>query len=222
MDNDMTIEDMKKFINDWQHLDYIMPSDIPSIQLYMDQVTTFMDKQLVSNKRTAEDKILTKTMINNYTKNNLLPPPDKKKYSKNHIILLIYIYYLKNFISITDIKNLLEPMIDTYFDDGTDADALFKIYESVFELETTHHDSVAKGVYECKCLAESKFPEADDKYLHDIAFILVMSYDIYLKKQIIENMIDKMVESRPTKDINSEKVKEKPTRDKNKDKVKTK
>ena len=52
-------------------IDYIHPVDIPNIDLYMDQVTTFMEEQLSSTKRYEDDKILTKTMINNYAKNNL-------------------------------------------------------------------------------------------------------------------------------------------------------
>ena len=76
--------------------DVIEIADIPTIDLYMDQVTTFMDKGLARYKRNETDKILTKTMINNYTKNDFLPPPVKKKYSKEHMYLLIFIYYFKN------------------------------------------------------------------------------------------------------------------------------
>ena len=76
-------------------IDYIKPEDIPNIELYMDQVTTFMEEQLASTKRYDEDKILTKTMINNYAKNKLLPPPEKKRYSREHILMLIFIYYFK-------------------------------------------------------------------------------------------------------------------------------
>ena len=89
-----------------KNLDYIKPDAIPNIDLYMDQVTTFMDANLEHSKRYEEDKILTKTMINNYAKNNLLPPPVKKKYSKEHILLLIFIYYLKSILSISDIQTL--------------------------------------------------------------------------------------------------------------------
>ena len=46
-------------------IDYIKPEEIPGIDLYMDQVTTFMEKKLQSSKRYETDKILTKTMINN-------------------------------------------------------------------------------------------------------------------------------------------------------------
>ena len=63
-------------------IDYIKPGEIPNIELYMDQVTTFMDSHLAHSKRYEDDKILTKTMINNYAKNKLLPPPAKKKYTK--------------------------------------------------------------------------------------------------------------------------------------------
>lgn len=58
-----------------EKLDYIKPDTIPNIDLYMDQVTTFMDSNLARSKRYDSDKILTKTMINNYAKNDLLPPP---------------------------------------------------------------------------------------------------------------------------------------------------
>ena len=71
--------------------DVIEIADIPTIDLYMDQVTTFMDKGLARYKRNETDKILTKTMINNYAKNNLLPPPVKKKYSKDHMLMLVFI-----------------------------------------------------------------------------------------------------------------------------------
>lgn len=53
-------------------IDYIKLEDIPNIELYMDQITTFMNTQLEASKRYPNDKILTKTMINNYTKNDLL------------------------------------------------------------------------------------------------------------------------------------------------------
>ena len=73
-------------------------NDIPNIDLYMDQVTTFMETKLSGYKRNEKDKILTKTMINNYAKARLFPPPVKKKYTKNHVMILIIIYHLKNIV----------------------------------------------------------------------------------------------------------------------------
>ena len=99
-----------QFINQMESQKMIDVSDLPDIDLYMDQVTTFMDNRLEHCKRNPDDKILTKTMINNYAKNHLLPAPHKKKYSKDHMLFLIFIYYFKNILSINDIQKILDPM----------------------------------------------------------------------------------------------------------------
>ena len=100
MNNDIK-ELMSGILKDMSALNYIKPGDVPNINLYMDQVTTFMYEHLHDTKRTTDDKVLTKTMINNYAKNNLLPSPVKKKYSKEHIYILTFIYYFKNILSIS-------------------------------------------------------------------------------------------------------------------------
>lgn len=107
-------ESIMDIISKLRDIDYINPEDIPNIDLYMDQVTTFMDARLASCKRSDDDKILTKTMINNYTKNNLLPPPEKKKYSKEHMFLLIFLYYFKNVLSISDIQKIFAPLTEMF------------------------------------------------------------------------------------------------------------
>lgn len=73
----------KQYSRQYLRIDYIKLEEIPGIHLYMDQVTTFMEEHLSSSKRHPEDKVLTKTMINNYAKNHLLPPPVKKNIPKN-------------------------------------------------------------------------------------------------------------------------------------------
>ena len=76
MENDVK-EFLSELLKQLKSIDYIKPEDIPNIDLYMDQVTTFMEDHLSNTKRSRDDKILTKTMINNYAKNDLLPPPEK-------------------------------------------------------------------------------------------------------------------------------------------------
>ena len=63
---------LNSILESLDRIDYIKPKEIPNIDLYMDQVTTFMEEHLNASKRYPEDKILTKTMINNYAKNRLL------------------------------------------------------------------------------------------------------------------------------------------------------
>lgn len=183
-------KDMKAQLEEWIHLDYIEPQDIPSIELYMDQITTFMDNHLSGNKRYDDDKILTKTMINNYSKNNLLPPSNKKRYSKDHIILLIYIFYLKNFLSINDIQKLLKPMTDTYFDSDNET-TMSDIYNDLFQLETEYGVKVRESIYDVYEIANTQFKQ-DDDYLKTFAMITMLSYDIYAKKQLIEKLLDSL------------------------------
>jgi hypothetical protein len=194
-----SFDEIKKQIRDAIQMDYVVPEDIPDIELYMDQVTTFMEQHLSNNKRTEDDKILTKTMINNYTKNHLLPPPDKKKYSKEHIILMIYTYYLKNFLSIGDIQTLLTPMIDTYWE-ASDKDSinLTSIYSNVVELAQQQYQFDKKNIFETyeivhqKLVTEHPDTPMDENmaYLHDFTFVALLSYDIYLKTQLVEKIID--------------------------------
>ena len=114
-------------------VDCVAPEDIPKIDLYMDQITTFLEEQLKNTKRHEDDKIFTKTMINNYSKNHLLPPSVKKKYTRNHMILLIYIYYLKSFLSISDIQHILSPLTDLAYDDKQEL-SFYQIYQKILNL----------------------------------------------------------------------------------------
>ena len=193
----MTIDtnDMLNSILDClSRIDYIKPGDIPNIPLYMDQVTTFMDAQLSSSRRYESDKILTKTMINNYAKNDLLPPPIKKKYSKEHLLLLVFIYYFKNLLTITDIQSLLKPITDKYFQ-GSDQLTLEDIYNEVFRLEKSQIDVLKEDIVNRYQLSRETFsdaPEEDQEFLKTFSFICLLSFDVYIKKQIIEKLIDQM------------------------------
>ena len=173
-------------------IDYVKPEDIPNIDLYMDQVTTFMEEQLSSTKRHEEDKILTKTMINNYTKNNLLPSPNKKRYSKQHLILLIYIYYLKNMLSINDIQTLLEPLIDGYFDSNKDGKDISDIYAHLYEHLSQHYGDIIKDIVRTANKADAMYDPEKDSYLHDLSMISLLSVDIYAKKKYVEHLVDKL------------------------------
>lgn len=175
-------------------IDYVKSTDIPNIDLYMDQVTSFMEKQLKSTKRYDEDKILTKTMINNYAKNDLLPAPEKKKYSKEHLLLLIFIYYFKNILSMKDIEMLLKPITEKYFhtDSGVD---IAHIYDEVcaFELERTKLlQKDIELMYNNSKETFSDVPVEDREPLQFFSFICSLSLDVYVKKLLIEKLIDTM------------------------------
>lgn len=188
-----------EILNSFARLDYIKPEEIPNIDLYMDQVTTFMDSRLASSRRYDSDKILTKTMINNYAKNKLLPPPVKKKYSRNHMLMLIFIYYFKNLLSINDIQKILSPISEKYFqtEGGLNLEAL---YEEVFSLEKSEIEGLKEDVLTKFQESRNTFkdaPEEDQDFLQLFSFICMLSYDIYVRKQIIEKLIDNALEDNP-------------------------
>ena len=183
---------LNSILDSLSRIDYIHPGEIPNIDLYMDQVTTFMETQLSSTKRYEQDKILTKTMINNYAKNHLLPPPVKKKYSKEHLLVLIFIYYFKNLLSIHDIELLLKPLTEKYFQTSEDFD-LSAVYKEVCQLEKSRITSVQediKNLWEESSRTYQDAPKKDQEYLQLFAFICSLSFDVYIKKTIIEKLID--------------------------------
>ena len=188
-------KDNQEFVNSLRlaKLNYIKPGDVPNIDLYMDQVTTFMDEHLSDVKRYEDDKILTKTMINNYTKNDLLPPPVKKKYSKEHIYVLTFIYYLKNILSISDIQKLLNPLTDKFFNKEELPDLEY-IYSEIYNMEKAQIASLSKDVVERTQVAKEAFldveNEEDKDFLQLFSLVGLLSFDVYMKKNIIESLID--------------------------------
>lgn len=183
---------LNHILKDFSELDYVHPEDIPNIDLYVDQVTTFIESQLESVKRNDDEKILTKTMINNYTKSHVLPSPEKKKYSKDHVLTLILIYYLKSFLSIKDIQTLLQPVTDKYF--GTEsALSFYDLYEELVALGTGQAKALIKDVvskYNAVLNSFDDAPEEDRAFLQNFAFICMLSFDVYIKKMMIESLID--------------------------------
>ena len=190
---------LNSILQSFDRIEHIDADDIPNIDLYMDQVTTFMDQHMRATTRNPnEDKILTKTMINNYAKNDLLPPPVKKKYSKEHVLMLIFIYYFKGILSIGDIQELLKPITDRYF--GTDSGMkLEDIYEEVFSLEKERVEALKKDVQKMYAESAGTFqnaPKEEQEFLQRFSFICMLSYDVYVKKLLIEKLIDSMREDK--------------------------
>lgn len=191
---------LSEILEELKAIGYVKPEDLPNIDLYMDQITTFMDSQLAHSKRHEDDKILTKTMINNYAKNNLLPPPEKKKYTKEHVLMLIFIYYFKSILSISDIQSILNPISEKYFGKDKEGLSLEDIYREVFSLEHQETQNIMKDLAKKFSTAMKTFPDVDDEnaeMLRTFSLICMLSYDVYIKKNIIERIIDQHALSTP-------------------------
>ena len=191
INNDDLLNSIMESLN---RIENIKVEDIPNIDLYMDQLTTFMDEKLRRTTRyPLDDKILTKTMINNYAKNDLLPPPVRKKYSKDHLILLIFIYYFKNILSINDIQTLLDPVKERFHVSDTDGLTLSDIYREIYTLEDEELTVVEKDIRDKYEKSLETFDDAPDEMkdrLQTFSFMSLLAYDVYVKKLIIEKMLD--------------------------------
>ena len=187
---DKEFQELKKHIRELIRLDFITPDEIPGMELYMDQLTRYMDKHLGSTLRDESDKALTKTMINNYTKNKLIPPPEKKRYSRKHLILLIYIYYLKNVVSINDIRRILGPMIENDFSE----DDIIEMYDSIFEMEKLQYFNTEASVIKSSQIVDKKLPDNDDEYLKKMAFIYLLGAVVMFGASGIVTIIKEFVD----------------------------
>lgn len=103
-------------------------NDIPELDLYMDQVIQLFENEFAETKRFEADKILTKTMINNYAKGKLLMDIKNKKYSKEHIILMSLIYNMKGILALNDIKLALGDIVERYNKEEVSKEEIRNLY----------------------------------------------------------------------------------------------
>lgn len=167
--------------------------DIPCIDLYMDQITTFFDEKLGHLKRDEKDPILTKTMINNYTKDKVLIPPKSKKYSKEHMILLILIYNLKQILSINDIKSLLKPLLKDLEVNGHENISLDHLYSTFIGIKTEELDSFNKDFENrLKRIKDNLSEKNKHEYSkHELLLVvLTLISQAYAQKRLAEKIID--------------------------------
>ena len=195
MSEEKFTETVERAIDNLRTINTISPDEFPAMDLYMDQLTTFMDRKLSGLvRKPSKDKVLTKTMINNCAKNHLIQPPVKKKYSKEHMLELLFIFYFKSFLSIGDIQTLLSPLADELDGRGYNAE---RLYAQMISAGKGARGKLKKDLDEKVEKVDRAFddaPEEEREYLKKFSFICQLGYDIYLKKTIIEHMIDDMAE----------------------------
>jgi len=128
------VENINKLLETLHLEKNITLKDIPNVDLYVDQVVQLFENTYTDTTRTDDEKVLTKTMINNYAKGKLFIPIKNKKYSKEHMILISLIYQLKGALSINDIKSSLEHINESLLSDGSfELNTLYKDYLTLTE-----------------------------------------------------------------------------------------
>lgn len=180
------MEKLIGILNELNLNNQLTPDNIPNIDLYMDQVIQLFEHTFESSTRNPEEKVLTKTMINNYAKGKLLFPIKQKKYSKEHLLLISLIYQLKGTLSINDIKATLSGINEQIED--LDLDSFYERYL------TAAADNVEQGK---KDIAERvNEMTADTDELSHVLQILALVHMSNIYRKTAEKLVDQLAEKK--------------------------
>lgn len=172
-------------------------ADIPNIDLYMDQVTTLFENKLYPLKRNEDDKIMTKTMINNYAKAKIFPPVKSKKYTKEQIILLSLIYNLKQSLSLADIGKIFKPVAKDMTEENKELISVENLYDTFLELKKEDENNFNEHFYKLLDRTKSKLKNLDNgENINNELILMVLNLiaeanmNIRMSQKIIDNFLN--------------------------------
>ncbi len=172
------------------------PSEIPSIDLYLDQITSLADEKRREGSPRFADRALTKTMINNYSKDGLLSPIKGKKYTKEQILQMLLVYEMKNTLSIGEIKRVLQ---NVYALPEYNAATLEEIYTRYLAIKEDERAATVAGV--------SKFVDEAKLNLDNEEDFLVFLLSLSAMSSYLKNAVQVLLEAHYP-DLNQEKARE--------------
>ena len=192
----MNENELKALLAEAVHDADLHPYEIPSIDLYLDQITSLADEKRREGSPRFADRALTKTMINNYSKDGLLSPIKGKKYSKEQILQMLMVYEMKNTLSIGEIKRVLQ---NVYALPEYNAATLERIYTRYLALKENERAATAEGV--------AKFATEADLSLENEEDFLVFLLSLSAMSSYLKNAVQILLESHYP-DLNEEKTRE--------------
>ncbi|MBO0528936.1 DUF1836 domain-containing protein [Clostridium botulinum] len=192
-------ENLKTILSNITEFNDIKLSDIPDIDLYMDQVTTLFDMKLKSLKRDENDKIMTKTMVNNYAKGKFFPAVKGKKYNKEQIILLEIIYNLKQSLSLLDIETILTPIMESIHKEDNRFPSVEDLYGTFLNIKEIQLKSFHEEFKKLRDIIKEKSEklEGEDVQLKElILLIFTLTSKANMEKRMAEKLIDNFLKKR--------------------------
>jgi hypothetical protein len=167
--------------------------EIPNIDLYMDQVIQLFENKFADSKRNEEEKILTKTMINNYVKGKLIFPIKNKKYSKEHLILMSLIYQLKGALSINDIQTTLDGINKRIIKEDIELDSFYNSYLNLSKKNVADfNEDINERVMDVN-EEVSKMEDRNAPYLEQVLMISSLVHMSNLYRKVAEKLVDEIV-----------------------------
>ncbi len=181
------MNDLTKELNQWteqlKNYETIKLSNMPDIDLYMDQVITFITKQLSNFSKEELDKIITPSMINNYTKDGIIPRPVNKKYNKSHLSSILMLCIFKQILPINDI---------TIFIDKEQEERIFQLYDTFSLMQNDLVQKISQRISD-RLLEIEDSADDDKEQLKKLSMELVIEANILssFAKKILHTIDDK-------------------------------
>ena len=167
---------------------------LPDIDLYMDQVITYIERQMTIFSSSAEEKLITPAMINNYVKNEVIPRPVQKKYTREHLAHMMAVLNLKQVLSLSDISKLIAL--------ETSDKPIYILFDQFNAIEDEALHITAEKVREAVEKIEGEPPEADiEKRLSLLALKLSLEANAsrIAAKRILDEIMAKKVKPQEDK-----------------------
>ncbi len=167
--------------------------DIPNVDLYVDQVVQLFENTYADTTRTDDEKVLTKTMINNYAKGKLFIPIKNKKYSKEHMILISLIYQLKGALSINDIKVTLQAINQKIIKEEMELESF---YSSYLNLTRQNVEDFKADIAERVKEVNEEITEDEKGNSADLEQVLMISSLVHMSnlyRKVAEKLVDEII-----------------------------
>lgn len=184
-------EFIKKISEEFIENSIIPPSDFPNMELYSDQVVSFINSELSLYGKDGGE-VLTKTMLSNYVKSNLIPPPVKKKYNREQVIMLEMILCLKNAFKMDDIKTLMKPFVESTQSNFDEQIEFSEIYEKLEPLYKKKREEQAEELIKDIDVIKDSLRDSgidDDDMTEMFLYIMIIAMKIDTAKFIGKTLI---------------------------------
>jgi hypothetical protein len=205
----MELKKLDAIIEEAVNENELRADDIPNIDLYVDQIISLVSDKTQSSAKRYQDRQLTKTMINNYSKDGVIAPVNGKKYNKEQIVQILTVYSLKNTLSIGEIKRLLDG---AYSIPGYNGDSLIENYNRYIDIKNDNKEYAKTVAGE---LVEKNGLDIEDDRDYILAACSLLSLSSFLRntaQAMIDEKypyIDEAAEKQKKKDAPREKKKKK-------------
>ena len=193
--------------------------EIPAIDLYVDQIINLVASKLSEASERYSGRQLTKTMINNYSKDGIITPVKGKKYTREQVVQILYVYSLKNMLSMGEIKRLLSG---AYKIENFGSEEITALYDTYEEIKDKTREYSLKLLNDDIIDELSLDPSDDADYISIICALVSMSAHL---KNMAQALIDQKFPEPVDDDEdekNKDKEKEKEKKEKEKEKAKEK